>query len=316
MLRKEGFYGIIKLEEIRPIIALIALASVSALITPHFFTLENLMNIMGSMTIVAMATLGEALVILMGSIDLSVGSQIGLGCMLTAALLEHYNFSAEMTFFTVLLAGAMIGFTNGIVVTKGRMPSFIITLASLSIIRGAIFLYSSLNIPIFNERFLALGGSVGVFPDIFLILVAGLIVFDIFCRFFKTGSHIRAIGGNETAARYLGLDADGVKALVFTLTGALCAIAGLMMAARLGASYPSAGEGYELDVIAAAVVGGASLTGGKGSLIGAFTGAALMTTIVNSMLLLNIEPFWQYVVKGIVLVIAATVYRGALPFGR
>jgi ribose/xylose/arabinose/galactoside ABC-type transport system permease subunit len=114
----------------------------------------------------------------------------------------------------------------------------------------------------------------------------------------------------------MGVEADGVKNFVFTLCGLLCAMAGIMLASRLGASYPDAGYGYELDVIAAVVVGGVPLTGGKGSLIGALAGAALLATIVNCMVLLNIAAFWQYVVKGAVLVVAATVYRGALPFGR
>jgi ribose transport system permease protein len=307
---------ILRLEESRPLVALVFLVFVAGIVTPKFFSVNNFTAIMSSMAVVATAALGEALIMIMGSIDLSVGSQIGLGALLSAALLARYNFSVEMTIFTVLLVGTMVGFVNGILVTKGRMPSFIITLATLSIIRGAIYLYSDLNIPIFNPTFLSLGGNVGIFPKIFLILLLSTVAFYFFSKFFKIGLYMRAIGGNEIASRNMGVEANGVKNFVFTLCGLLCAMAGIMLASRLGASYPNAAYGYELDVIAAVVVGGVPLTGGKGSLIGALAGAALLATIVNCMVLLNIAAFWQYVVKGTVLVIAATVYRGALPFGR
>jgi len=315
-LTAQMFGGILRLEESRPLIALAFLVFVAGIITPKFFSVNNFTAIMSSMAVVATASLGEALIMTMGSIDLSVGSQIGLGTLLSAALLAHYNFSFEMTLFTVLLVGTMVGFANGILVTKGRMPSFIITLATLSIIRGAIYLYSDLNIPIFNPTFLALGGNVTMVPKIFGILLLSTIALYFFSRFFKIGLYIRAIGGNEVASRNMGIEADGVKNFVFTLAGLLCAMAGIMLASRLGASYPNAGYGYELDVIAAVVVGGVPLTGGRGSLIGVLAGAALLATIVNCMVLLNIAAFWQYVVKGTVLVVAATVYRGALPFGR
>lgn len=316
LLTEETFRKIIKTEEIRPIIALAGLIFVSALITPYFFTTSNATAIMSSMAVITTAVLGTALVILMGSIDLSSGSQIGLGCMLTAALLQFHNFSVEMTIFTVLLVGMMVGFINGILVTKGRMPSFIVTLACMAIVRGAIYLYSSLNIPIFNESFLALVGLVGIFPKIFLILIVVVVIFFVLTKFFKIGLHVRAIGGNEAAARTLGVDVTGVKTLVFALAGLCYALAGVMLATRLGASYPNAGYGYELDVIAAVVVGGVSLAGGKGSLIGAFAGSILLVTIVNSMVLLGIAPFWQWVVKGVIILAAATVYRGAIEFGR
>lgn len=307
---------IVGIEAFRPILALIVLMLVSSMLSPFFATTKNLMTILNQMAVITTAVLGEALIILMGSIDLSPGSQIGLGCLLTASLLEFHYFGLEMTIFMVLLVGMMVGFSNGIFISKGRVPSFIVTLACLSIVRGAIFIYCSYNIPIFHKTFLSLGRPIGLLPKLFIILMVVAIIFFLIEKFFKFSLYIRAIGGNEMAARNLGIDVAGIKTLAYTLAGLCYALAGLMLAVRLGASYPNAGYGYELDVIAAVVVGGISLAGGKGSLVGAFAGSMLMVTIVNVMVLLGIDPFWQWVVKGGVIVAAGTVYRGALPFAR
>jgi len=301
---------LLNIGEIRPLLAFVALFLISSFLSPYFFTQTNVSILMGMMTVTAFAALGGGLVILSGGIDLSVGSQIGLACVLTASLLQFYNFSVEMVFFTVISVIMFVGFMNGIVITKWKIPAFIVTFATMTIVRGVIYLYAPQNIPIYNPFFESLGGNIGIFPIIFIIFGGVAFIFFILTKYTKLGLYASAIGGNETATRNLGMEVDGIKVLVYSLASFTFAIAGIMLAVRTQSSYPLAGSGMELDAICSAVVGGYSLSGGEGTVIGAIAGAALLSVILNVMVLLNISSFWQWVVKGVIVIGAATVYRG------
>jgi len=299
-----------EMDELKSLSALIAIFAMGALFSPEFFATQNLGLLSGQMAVVAMSSIGEGLVIIMGSIDLSVGSVMGLGNVLAAITIARYNFSAPMAMLTVATVGGFVGLLNGIAVTKGKIPSFIVTLGTLTGIRGAAYLISGgLNTPVYNKEFLALNELIAGVPGIFWIYAVFLIALSLIFKFTKLGLYIRAIGGNEIAVRNLGVDNEGVKTLAFTLSGICSAIAGFMLGVRLGAGYPHSGLGYELDVIAAVVVGGTSLIGGGGSLAGTFIGAIIMASILNLMVLMGISAFTQYVVRGVVLMVAALAMR-------
>ena len=321
-LDRTGLWNKIKekyqeIDEFKSLMALLAIFLMAISFAPHFFTGYNLGMLSGQMAVVATAAVGEAVVIMMGSIDLSVGSTIGLGNMITATALSQYYFSPEMAIFAAVIVGGLIGFLNGILVTKGKMPSFVATLATLTGVRGVAYIYSQgINIPIYNNDFLALGDLMLGIPKIFWIFLALLILSTLIFKFTRFGLYIHAIGGNETAARNLGIDVGGVKNLSFTFAGMFAGLAGAMMSVRLGAGYPHSGLGYELDVIAAVVVGGISLVGGSGSLIGGLIGATVMASILNLMVLMGIGAFIQYVARGLVLVVAALAMRGKIAFAR
>jgi len=299
-----------EMDELKSLSALVVIFAMGAAFSPEFFTTQNLGLLTGQMAVVAMASIGEGLVIIMGSIDLSVGSVMGLSNVLGAIIISRYNFSAPMAMLAVATVGGFVGLLNGIAVTKGKIPSFIVTLGTLTGIRGAAYLLSGgLNIPIYEKEFLALNELVVGIPKIFWIYAGFLIALSLIFKFTKLGLYIRAIGGNEIAVRNLGVDNEGVKTLAFTLSGICSAIAGFMLGVRLGAGYPHSGLGYELDVIAAVVVGGTSLVGGTGSLAGTLIGAVIMASILNLMVLMGISAFTQYVVRGVVLMLAALAMR-------
>ncbi|MCD6341545.1 MAG: ABC transporter permease [Thaumarchaeota archaeon] len=303
------------IDELKSLTGLIVLFLGAAVFTPKFYNPHNISLLLGQMSVIAMAAIGEAFVIIMGSIDLSVGSIIGLSNVLAAILISQYNYDPGAALFAVMTVGGFIGFLNGVLVTKGKIPSFIATLATLTAVRGIAYLISGgLNIPVYNEAFLSLNEVLFGVPIIFWIYLAALVVLSIFFELTRLGVYIRAIGSNELAVRNLGVDNSGMKNLAFTMSGVCSAIAGFMLGVRLGAGYPHSGIGYELDVIAAVVIGGVSLTGGTGSLIGTFIGALLLAALLNIMVLAGIGAFMQYVVRGIVLILAALAMRKMVAF--
>ena len=310
------FRRLLQRPESKPLIAFVCLFLISNIISPYFLTSANMAAIMSSAAVNTTAVLGMALIILMGSIDLSVGSQIGLGCMLTAISLRIYKFSIPMTIFTVIWVGSAISTINGLLIVKGKLPSFIVTLASLSAVRGAIYLYNPFNVPIFDKTFLSFSGPIMGIPKIFLLPIILGIVFIFMEKRSSLFFYIRATGSNEQVVRNLGVNVDKTKILAFFIAGILYALAGMILASRLGAGYPHAGFGAELTIIAAAVVGGISLRGGKGTLFGAILGAVLLSTIINIMTLKGLSTYWQMVVQGIVITGAAVVYRKKAEYAK
>jgi ribose transport system permease protein len=315
-VEKFPFRTLLQRPESKPLIALLGLFLISSIISPYFLTSANMTAIMGSAAVNTTAVLGMALIILMGSIDLSVGSQIGIGCMLTAISLRIYRFSIPMTIFTVIWVGSAISIINGLLIVKGKLPSFIVTLASLSAVRGAIYLYNPFNVPILDRAFLSFSEPIMRIPKIFLLplILGGVFIFmeKRLSLFF----YIRATGSNEQVVRNLGVNVDKTKILAFFIAGILYALAGMILASRLGAGYPNAGFGAELTIIAAAVVGGISLRGGRGTLFGAIVGAVLLSTIINIMTLKGLSTYWQMVVQGIIITGAAVVYRKKAEYAK
>jgi len=259
------------------------------------------------------------LVVLTAGIDLSIGSVLALCGAITAGLLKngiempssnlYIGFTILGATVAGLLVGSLLGWFNGWTITKFKVPPFVATLAMLTIARGLTMLWTK-GFPItgLGENFAHLG--TGWLLGIPLpVWISGVIVFIavVITNKTKLGRYIYAIGGNESAATLSGIDIKNIKIAVYTMAGALAGVGGLLVTSRLDAAQPNAGTGYELDSIAAVVIGGTSLSGGRGSVLGTVLGAIIIGVLNNGLVLLNVSPFWQQVVKGFVILTAVVI---------
>ena len=301
ILKKVG-----QLREGPVIMVLVGLIVVSSLISPHFFSKVNIRNILTQVAIIAILAEGEAYVILTGGIDLSPGSVLSLVGVLTAGVMKWTNLPVCIAILLGLAVGTLCGLTNGLMVTKVKIPSFIATLAMMAAAHGLALIFAK-GVPIstFPPTFRIIARYVGPISVLTIIMIAMLVIGQLILSFTRTGQYIHATGGNEEATRYLGVNVDKVKLFAFSFAGFCAAVGGIMMNARLDSAYPNVGQGYELDAIGSAVLGGVSFTGGIGSVGGAFMGALVITTLGNLLNLLRVSAFYQYVVKGIILAVAA-----------
>jgi ribose transport system permease protein len=249
------------------------------------------------------------LVIITAGIDLSVGSVMAWAGLVSAMLLVR-GVPVVVAVIAGLAAGAFVGLLNGLMISKGRLPPFIATLGTLMMFRGVVLgLTEGQPVRGLGDTFGIIGrydipiGSIGIPLPLVITLVLAVLV-HIFLTRTVWGYRIYALGGNETAAGLSGINTSGVKILVYTLCAFLTAIGGVMMTARLGVASPTAATGYELDVIAAAVVGGTSLSGGEGSILGVLIGAAIMQALRNGLVLTGVSAYWLQAVQGLVIVVA------------
>lgn len=300
------------LQRLGPFIALVLVSVGLAVLSPDFLTVANLLNVMRQVSINALIAFGMTLVILLGGIDLSVGSILALSSVAIATLIQAGVDPLLATLLGVL-GGGLMGLFNGLVISKGKVAPFIATLASMTILRGLALVVSG-GSPItgFNsDLFSMLGGGyvAGLVP---IPVVWMLIMFGLFAFLLKKtvfGRHVYATGGNEEAARLSGVRVDQVKLWVYTLSGAMSAMAGVVLTSRLNSAQPTAGSGYELDAIAAVVLGGTSLTGGRGWIFGTLMGALLIGVLNNGLNLLGVSSFYQQVIKGVVILLAVLIDR-------
>jgi len=305
--------------KLQSLIALFILCIVFAVLSDKFFTVANGLNVMRQISVNICIAVGMTLVIITAGIDLSVGSVLALCGAVTAGLLKNgialhsFNLFIGFTILGAILAGvivgALLGFFNGLAITKFKVPPFVATLAMLTIARGLTMLYSN-GFPIssFDASFTFIGGGwlLGLPVPVWiaaLIVVAAIIV----TKKIKLGRYIFAIGGNENAAKLSGININRVKIIVYTIAGALAAVGGIVVTARLDSAQPNAGTSYELDAIAAVVIGGTSLSGGRGSIWGTVLGALIIGVLNNGLVLLDVSPFWQQVVKGGVILLAVII---------
>ena len=310
-----GFFkSFLEFEESKPLIALITLFAGSSIISPHFLTWYNQRILLLQMAPLAMLALGETAIILMGSIDLSPGSVMALSGTVAAIALIYWHMPVGVAAIIGMLTGAICGLINGLLITKAKIPSFVATLAILVAGRGMVLIITG-GMPVVGLKpFTFLTSDIAFLPSMVWIAVLATILLYFLMKMTKIGREVYAIGGNEDAARYSGVNADLTKIIIFTMAGILYAISGLMMNARLEVAYPWTGWGYELDAIAAAVLGGVQLTGGVGSTLGSVMGAYILTLITNILILLGVNPYYQWVVKGAILAIAATVLTRGLRY--
>lgn len=306
---------------LRPLVALLLMSVAMSLLSESFATSDNLFNVMRQVSVNLCISVGMTLVILTGGIDLSVGSVLALsgavaaGLVKTGYALEGPGLYVGFSFFGVvivtLLVGALLGGFNGWMVTRFRVPPFIATLGMLTIARGMTMLYTNGH-PITGLgaqfEFLGTGWFCGV-PMPVIVAAVVVILFVLFMRKSPWGRYIYAIGGNERATRLSGINVKRIKLFVYTVAGLLSAVAALIVTARLDSAQPNAGSGYELDSIAAVVIGGTSLNGGKGSIWGTVIGALIIGVLNNGLVLMNVSPFWQQVIKGLVILLAVIMDR-------
>ena len=287
------------------VIALIILCTVFTIANSRFLSLANFMNIFQQVAVVAIAAFGMTWVILLGEIDLSVGSIIAVAGMVGAqSLALGTGFPAAL--LITIIAGAILGAVNGLLTARLLLPSFIVTLATMSIYRGLVSLPTGgAPLMISDPNWQAIGAShfLGV-PLIIWILLVLFLLNHILLSMTVFGRQTYLTGGNREAALYSGIRVGRVKIIVFTLSGIMSAIAGILLSSRLYSAQTNAGVSYELDAIAAAVLGGTSLSGGVGTIPGTLIGALIIGVLNNGMNMLSIHYFIQLVVKGVVIIIA------------
>lgn len=290
---------------------LVALSVVLWAATPHFLTVSNLLNVLEQTSINAIVAVGMTFVIVSGGIDLSVGSILALSGIALARSLEA-GLPAPLAIGIALVTGLMCGVGNGLLVTYGRLPSFIATLGMMSIARGgALMAAEGRPISGFSEGFRALATArAAMIPA--PVIITGVIYLVAHFVLSRTvfGRATYAIGGNEEAARLSGIQVRFHKTLIYGVAGLTSAAAAAILTARLNSAQPTAGTNYELDAIAATVIGGTSLLGGEGTLLGALIGALVMGVLRNGLNLLNVSSFFQQVVIGTVIIVAVLIDMG------
>jgi len=277
-----------------------------SIVSPYFLTKSNILNVLRQVSIVSIISIGMTLVIIAGGIDLSVGSMLALSSLVTAILMMKAKVNIPLSIFAGIVVGAILGLINGLLITSRiRMAPFIATLAMLSIARGITMVITG-GMPIYglpkDFSFLGAGYILGIPVPVVINIVLYLIGIYLL-NFTRTGLYIFAVGGNEEAARLSGINVMKIKLFTYILSGVLAAIGGIILASRITSLEPIAGEGYQLDCIAAAVIGGTSMRGGVGSLIGTFLGALIMGFLRNGLNILNVSVYWQQVVIGVVIVV-------------
>ncbi|WP_312718259.1 ABC transporter permease [Mobilicoccus sp.] len=288
--------------------ALVGLAAVCVVMfiaTPAFLTVPNLLNVGVQAAVVAVLAFGMTFVIITAGIDLSVGSVAALSSICAGWLVASAGLPGPTALLAAPLVGLLTGLVSGAAVAYGRLPAFIATLAMLSIARGLALVVSGGRPIDMPDSVAALGGDLGPVPVPILVLLVAWAVTAFVLNRTVFGRSLYAIGGNEEAARLAGLPVKRTLAAVYALSGLFAGIAGMVLAGRLASAQPQAASGYELDAIAAVVIGGASLAGGSGKATGTLIGALILAVIRNGLNLLNVTAFWQQVVIG--LVIAAAV---------
>lgn len=271
----------------------------------HFLTVSNLMNVVRQMSVTTIVAVGMTFVIISSGIDLSVGATVAISGVLAADVLARTG-SPLLAVITALAVGLAAGLVNGLVTAKFRIAGFITTLAAMQAFRGLGYIYTNgTPIPAQNDGFtiLGVGYALGVPVPVWIMAVV-VAIGSVMLRKTKFGRYTYAVGGNEVAARWTGLPVERTIAGVYVLTGALAGLAGVILTARLGSGQPAAGDGLELDAIAAVVLGGTSLAGGRGRVSGTVIGCVLVAVLSNGLTLLNVSSYWQMVVKGLIIVVA------------
>ncbi|MFW6274000.1 MAG: ABC transporter permease subunit [Halanaerobium sp.] len=299
------------LDKFKTGIGLLALVIVLSFMSPYFLTVPNLLNVVRQVSIIAIVSFGMTMVILTGGIDLSVGSMLAFAGAISAGMIVNTGLNVYLAIAIGLAAGTALGLFNGLAVAKAKLPAFIVTLAMMTIARGFTLIYTN-GRPIsgFDQGFRFFGaGYVAAIPVPVIIMFLLLVVIYILLKKTPLGRYIYAIGGNEKATRLSGINTDRIKIAVYALNGFLAAVSGIILTSRLNSAQPMAGEGYELDAIAAVVLGGTSLSGGSGSVIGTIVGALIIAVLNNGLNLLNVSSFYQLVAKGGVILLAVFLDR-------
>ncbi len=297
------------LRRLGPLVALLAMCAILTALSDHFLTFDNLMNVFRQSAVNVLLALGQLLVIVTAGIDLSVGSILGLACVL-AALMMKAGVAAWISAGAAIATATALGSINGLLLTKLRLPHpFIPTLGMMNVARGlALVVCGGFPISGLPENFRWLGaGELAYIPASVIVVLIVCVLFHIFLTRTTIGRDIYAIGGNKQAAVLSGIPVDSRLTLVYAVSGGLAGLGALVLAGRMNSGYPLAGMGAELDSIAAVIIGGASFFGGVGTVGGTLIGALIMGVLRNGLNLLDVSAYWQTAVIGVVIVLAVWI---------
>lgn len=314
-IKKQNFFvrfgfGVVNYfkENVAILVAFLAMCIALTIITPVFLSVDNILNVLRQVATNCNLALGLTMAIIINGIDLSVGSVVALSGTLAASFIATNGMNVWLAIGLAFVIGAAIGLVNGLIIAYTGMPPFVVTLATMNIARGAAYVYTNGQpVRAFEDTFNFLG--IGYFMGIPLPVIYSAVLFIVMTLLLtrsKFGRHLYAVGGNEEAARFSGISIKKVKITVYTLSGVFASISGIVLAGRMYSGQPTAGQGAELDAIAASVLGGVSFLGGVGKLGGTIIGVLVIGILSNGLNLMNVNSFWQLIVKGII--ILAAVY--------
>lgn len=288
------------------IAGLLVIMVITSTLSENFLTSSNLLNILRQIATNAFLAFGMTFVILIGGIDLSVGPVVAFSGVFAAYAMANWGWSAGQAILVAMMFCVLVGTFNGVIITATNIAPFVVTLSTQTIMRGvAMLLGNGAPIRITDEQFCLIGTSyLGpiAYPIFYMFII--MFICYILLNKMKFGRHIYALGGNRTAAKFAGIKTVKIELLVYILSAVLAGLAGIVLSARLSAGVPATGEGYECDAIAAVVLGGASFSGGVGTIGGTLIGAIVIGVINNGLNMLNVASFWQYVAKGVVILAA------------
>ena len=291
------------------LVALAALVILFSFLSPHFLNTNNLLTIFSQVSIIAIMAFGMTFVLMIGEIDLSVGSIAALSGLVLGIMLSM-GMHAIIAIMIALLVGALAGGANGLISAKWKIPTFIVTVATMEIFRGIGYSTTDAKPVEINDSIVLFLGNkklFGVIPVSVIITLVLLIVFHILLSKTKFGRRAKITGGNKMSAEYVGINTKALQIRVFMISGIAAAVSGILLSSRLYSAQPNAATGYELDAIAAAVLGGTSLTGGYGTVFGTFIGALIIGVINNGMNLIGLPYFYQQIVKGVIIIVAVYI---------
>lgn len=288
--------------------SLIMLVLIFSISSSNFFQFDNLVAIMLSTAVIGVLALGSTFVIITSGIDLAVGTVMTFSAVMAGVIITTWQLPMPLGILGGILAGALCGLISGLLVAKMKIPPFIATLAMMMATKGLSLVISGAKPIYFNDTpaftQISMGSIINGIPNAILIFFGAAIVASIILTKTIIGRYNFALGSNEESTRLSGVNVDYWKIVIYTLTGVFSGIAGIMMASRLNSAQPALGSGYELEAIAAVVIGGTSLSGGKGSILGTVIGALIMSVLTNGLRILSVKQEWQTVIVGIVIVLA------------
>lgn len=292
----------------KSLFGLLVLCIIVSILSPRFLSIANIKNVLTQVSVNTIIAIGMTFVILTGGIDLSVGSSLAISGAVAATIVKVTG-NVFLAIVSALLIGIIVGVINGIFISKGKIQAFIVTLATMTIFRGVTQVYTN-GTPVsgLGKSFGAIGNK--TFLEIPIPVVITLIVFLISYYVLnqtRYGRYLYAVGGNEDSARLSGINTDKVKTIVYIISGITAALSGIIVTSRIGSASATAGAGYELDAIAAVVLGGTSLAGGEGSIAGTIIGALIIGVLNNGLNLMNVSPYYQLIVKGLVILLAVMI---------
>lgn len=295
-----------KINEYAIYVILVLLFLFFSMVSPSFINANNLINVVRQISMLGIASVGMTFALLVGGIDLSIGSQMSMVAVICSIMMTKYNINPFIACIICLVLTSIVGFFNGIIISKIKMPPLIVTLSTMIIIEGVAFIISK-GIPIFGfpQGFSILGqGYISIIPIPVIIMIVVLIIGSLVLNKTYIGRYFYSIGGNEEASRLSGIDVDKIKMLAYILSGLFAGIAGVILLSRTNSGQPTMGKGFEFDVLTAVVLGGVSVNGGVGKISNVISGILIIGVLNNGLVLMGVNTYIQSVIKGVVLLIA------------